>query len=498
MINKILSFILTIIIISNFCNITAYAISKPTIISDTAVLMDAKTGQILYEKQMDKIKYPASITKIATIYLSTLGTNDSDVIAVKKEDSLLEQSVTHIALIEDENVTLKDMQYAAMLMSANDACNVIARHIGGTTEAFVDKMNEFAQSVGATNTNFTNPHGLPNESHFTTAHDMALITREAIKSEKFCEIFKTTAYEMCATNKQPARPFACQDYMLKSNAAEYYQGIIGGKLGWTEEAHHTKVTVAKRNNRTLISVVMDSTSKDSKYEDTKKLLDYGFDNFTDYTISPQDVPYLNIDAMDGVNKIGTYDIYLSAPTKILLHKSVNPSDIIYKMPEITQLNQSEESSYKPTAQIVLPEYADDVMYCQSMLLNLKLLYTPSMIMAEEQPLKNQILWVTIESGKVLGIAFGITFGIIAVILLILFIRRSIILYKRKKHKKRLEKKRQQLVQTGAHKPLNTMGGNLPRQQNSNLNRNHHNIAKRQNTVKNVDFKQDRRNIPRNK
>ncbi|MEG3006161.1 MAG: D-alanyl-D-alanine carboxypeptidase family protein [Oscillospiraceae bacterium] len=515
MIKKISCFILSLIITMSFFNSVSFAVQTPTIKSDTAILMDAKTGQILYEKQMDKVKFPASITKLVTLYLSTLDTDENDVITIDEADCLYDQTLAHIALVEGEQVTLKDMQYAAMLMSANDACNVIARHIS-SAEEFVKQMNTFAKSCGATNTNFSNTNGLPQPEHYTSAHDMALMTKEALKSPKFCEIIKQTTYEMPENNKKPTRHFACQDEMLKPNSPIFYQGILGGKLGWTDESQNTKVTVAQRNNRTLIVVVMDSKPKGDKYDDTKALFDYGFNEFVEQTISPQILPTKTVAAMNGVNKVGEYDIFLPSTVKFLIHKVINADDITYIMPNITSIDQSQENSTALKVDVVLPEYAKDVMYCTPISLKLKTTFVPLMATAAIKPLKNQILWVTIESGKVIGIAFGITFLALIIILVFVLIRKYLIIYRRRKRKRRIAKKRQaQIAKAKSMSNNGRMSPKLPQNQNPISRRNtpikqppqtRQNVPNRQpiqnNPPQSSNAKQqsqiNRRNIPRNK
>ena len=441
MIKKLFCLLLTLSLIFPSLYIRAYADGKPNIVSDTAVLMDARTGQILYDKQMNKVKYPASITKIITLALSFKYGNPDDKITISNEDYISDLSATHIALIDGEVVSLRDLQHAAMLMSANDACNAIARHIAGGYEAFVEKMNEFAQSVGAVSTHFTNPHGLPEEEHYTTAYDMAIMTREAIKNPDFLKLMGTVTYEMPANNKKPARPFASQDGMLKSFDPNYNEDVIGGKLGWTEESHHTKVTVASRNNRVLIAVVMDSVNPKSKYEDTEKLLNYGFESFKDYTVSPQNIKPKQIDVTDGPNVIGTLNMYLSLPAKFSLHRSVSSKDIIYKFPDISSVDKSEQNTNSLYLEIYFPDYAEEYMPLVPMRVKLDTSYTPLLSTVTEKSQKEQMQWLTFQIGEILLISLGFTVAVIFIILVLQFIRDMLIYIRKQKHKRRLAEKR---------------------------------------------------------
>jgi len=153
---------------------------NPPFLSQSAVLIDAGTGSILAEKDANKKMYPASLTKIMTAIIAIEKGNLSDVITVDN-DTPYEISGSHIALEPGEILTLKDLLYALMLPSANDAASVIAKHYGGSTEEFVKLMNDKAKELGALNTHFVNPHGLHDENHYTTATDLAIITKYAMK-----------------------------------------------------------------------------------------------------------------------------------------------------------------------------------------------------------------------------------------------------------------------------------------------------------------------------
>lgn len=260
--------------------VSAESVAYPKLKSEAAVLMDAKTGQVLYKKNMDKKEYPASITKIMTGLIAleqghlndTLTMSDNAVFSIERDSS-------NIALDVGEKITLEQALYGMAIASANDAANGIAEFIAGDLETFAQLMNKRAKELGAFSTNFTNANGLPNLNNYTTAYDMALIMRQAIKMSKFREIFTEDRYEMSPTNKQKdIRYFNNRNDFL--NGKYEYDGIIASKIGWTPEAQHTLVTAAKKGDRKLIVVVMKSQNSDDKYEDTMKLFDNGFDYLT--------------------------------------------------------------------------------------------------------------------------------------------------------------------------------------------------------------------------
>lgn len=252
---------------------------------ESAVLIDADSGAVLYEKNADDRHYPASITKIMTVYLAlSQGNPDQMLTATDTAIDNIDRKSSHIWLDYGEELSLKDACYAAVMASANDASNVLAEAIGGSQEEFSGLMNEAAAAAGAKNTHFANAHGLPDEDHYTTAYDMAMITRMAMKNAAFAEVFGTVKYEMQPTNKQKdVRYFASGNDMLKKGEF-FYEYATGGKIGWTEDAGYTIVTTASKDGVNLIAVVLKNSNKNARYTDTRALFDYGFANYKQITI----------------------------------------------------------------------------------------------------------------------------------------------------------------------------------------------------------------------
>jgi D-alanyl-D-alanine carboxypeptidase len=261
-------------------------VSRYQIVSESAVLMDADSGQILFEKNMHEQLAPASITKIMTALLAIEKGDFSDTITMSHEAVFsVPRGASHIALDVGEQLPLEQAMYAMMLPSANDAANGIAEAIGGTLPHFAELMNQRAKELGAQDTQFVNANGLSEEGHHTSAYDMALITREAMKHAKFQTVWGTERYEMAPTNLQPEpRIFFTQNKML-SNTQYHDDDIIGGKLGYTREASNTMVVAARRNGRTLICVLLKTEHPADKYADAKLLLDDGFDNYRPVTLT---------------------------------------------------------------------------------------------------------------------------------------------------------------------------------------------------------------------
>lgn len=301
--------------------------NAPALQSLSACLMDAQTGQILYGKDMDQVMYPASITKIMTALLALENSELTDIITMSHEAVFsVERGSSHIALDVGEQISMNDALYGLAISSANDAANGIAEHVGGTIDQFVKMMNERAAQAGALNTHFANANGLPDPEHVTTARDMALITRAAWQTPGWTTYFSTEHYVIPPTNIQPKERamYAANSFV---NGEETMEGLVASKTGYTNEAHHTLVTVASRNGRTLIAVVMNSELRSAKWDDTIALMDYGFEQFRAVTLDPAIFPSDTVLFTDGQGQARQATLAVQEPVQVWLHQSVKTSDL---------------------------------------------------------------------------------------------------------------------------------------------------------------------------
>lgn len=257
--------------------------------SQTAVLMDADTGVVLYEKNMHDTMYPASITKIMTAMLAIQHLEPEQVLTVSQTAvNAVPRTSSHISLQAGERLTVRDALYAIGMESANDAANVLAEAVSGSLEAFAEEMTRQAQTLGAMNTHFANANGLPDSQHFTTAYDMALITAAALKQEGLATYFSTVNYTFPATNLSPARSFSNKDRLLPGGQY-YYEGVLMAKTGWTSSAQGTFAAVVKQGDTTLVAITLKSPLLEDKYKDTHKLMDYGFTHYSAVKVSGEQV-----------------------------------------------------------------------------------------------------------------------------------------------------------------------------------------------------------------
>lgn len=258
------------------------AVSEPTVVAEGAVLLDAASGKVLYGKNPDKQFYPASITKVMTALIVLERCNLNDTVAFSSTATTnLESGAVSLNITEGDKLTVEQCLYGLLLKSANEIGNGLAEHVAGSVSAFADLMNAKAKELGCRNTHFANPHGLNDSTHMTTPYDMALIMRAALQNATFRKIDTTTSYQFPATKKEAARTITMGHKMMYTTDSRYYEGIIGGKTGYTSKAGNTLVTGAERNGVRLIAVVM--KAKGTQYTDTIAMLDYGFEHYAALT-----------------------------------------------------------------------------------------------------------------------------------------------------------------------------------------------------------------------
>ena len=264
-------------------NIYAHHPSSPDIQTPAAVLMDANSGVIIYNRNMDDIYYPASITKImSTLLAIELAEGDFDQRVHFSHNAVfsIPLNASNIGMNDEESISLWEALMANMLMSANEVSNAIAEHFSVTTQEFARKMTERAYELGAVNTNFTNAHGLHDARHYTTAYDMALIMREAMRHPEFVEIISTPSFQIPPTERRD-QPRDLNNQHRMTQPAHYFfrEYVVGGKTGFTTPARNTLVTYATRDGMSLIAVVLYNEGAARSYENTALLFDYGFNMF---------------------------------------------------------------------------------------------------------------------------------------------------------------------------------------------------------------------------
>ena len=267
----------------------------PTVSAEAAILLEADTGTILYAKNIHKKEYPASITKILTTLIVSERCAMDELVTFSTDAVFdIDRGSNHIAIDVGEKLTIEECLNAILIRSANEVSLAVAEHISGSSwEDFGAIMNERAKELGCLNSHFVNPNGLPNEDHYTTAYDMAMIGKAFFANETLCKITLTPMLRILPSEYQPDDITEVNKMELISTGKYAYEYLVGCKTGYTNDARSTLVSCAEKDGMKLICVVMNDENP-NYYEDTIALFDYGFNNFDKVNVSETETKY-NID-----------------------------------------------------------------------------------------------------------------------------------------------------------------------------------------------------------
>jgi len=322
----------------------AESIIPPVIESDAAILVDAVTGQILYGKNENVQKFPASITKVMTCVLALEKGGLDNIFEANAETIDIERNSSSIGISKGERFTVEQLLYATLLVSGNDSANALGQYVSGDLTSFSALMTQRAAEIGCLNTFFWNANGLNYEpeaadKHMTTAYDMALIMKYALSMPKFVEVISTYRYTIPATNKYNLiRNCINTNALINKNGEFYYEYCIGGKTGWTTPAGHTLVTYAEKDGRKLICVTLKGNGRNIAYNDTTKLFKYGFDSFE--TINLQvNGKTVNITESDKI--IGETNVGIANDATVILPKGFDINNLIVNILSPETVNNGE-------------------------------------------------------------------------------------------------------------------------------------------------------------
>lgn len=322
----------------------------------SAILMAEDTGEVIFEKDPDVIRYPASTTKILTVLLGVMMVDDLYQTVTVSETAVnvpADSSTMH--LHAGEEIRFIDVLYGTMLVSGNDGANVIAETVSGSIDNFVGLMNSTADMFGCRNTHFANAHGYHDDNHYSTARDLCIISRNAMQNEKFREIASAVSWTIPKTNKQRARTITTKsEYMLKGSEESpnkyYYPDAVGIKTGSHSKSGYCFAGAAERNGVRLISVVL-FTGKRARWADTIKLMDYGFSQYM--SVTPLELYNMNPITIE-TNNYSTSDTNRG---KILL--TCQPQNAAFVSPRITATAAEIKRMASNLKDIVMIQYTRD-------------------------------------------------------------------------------------------------------------------------------------------
>ena len=302
----------------------------PTITSESAIVVEASTKRIIYEKASTKRMYPASTTKILTAIIVIENCDLSDMVTVSETAlSNIPQGYVTCNLVAGEELTVKDLLYALMLPSANDAAYVLAEHVGGSVEGFADIMKAKLTEIGCTSTHFVNPNGIHADDHYTNAYDLYLIADYAMKNSIFREIVATKEYTLPATEKYQSndRVLKTTNNLLDESSNSYYKYAVGIKTGHTSMAGDCLVSEASRDGLEFIVVTLNG----DRFSDTKKLFNYAFDNYTLTKIIEANSIVETIEIEKATTETKSLDVVIDRSITVINNKSLDMNSVI---PEI--------------------------------------------------------------------------------------------------------------------------------------------------------------------
>ena len=260
-------------------------VEAPLITAEGAILMDADNGVILYQKNMDTPYFPASITKIMTCLLAVENCSLSETVTMSNEAVFgIDRTSSNVGLDVGQKISMEEAILCVMLASANEAASAIAEHVSGSIGEFVKLMNQRAEELGCTHTHFANANGLPNEDHYISPHDMALIAKAFNDNDTCRRLASMRDYDVAVTATQPDEIHLLNHHKMYANLPYAYDPVVWGKTGYTMAAGATLVTVAENDGMSLICVVMKDQSE-KNYTDTRILFDFGFNNYTRLNIA---------------------------------------------------------------------------------------------------------------------------------------------------------------------------------------------------------------------
>lgn len=312
----------------------------PAVSAQSAILLEANTGVLLYAKNIDEKLYPASTTKLMTCLLAAENSTLDEIVTFSRNAVFsIELGSSNIGIDENESMPMEECLYGILTGSANEVANAVAEHIGGSMDNFAEMMNDKAAELGCKNTHFVNAHGLHDDNHYTSAYDLAIIARAFFQNEFLSRIGNTASHHFEPTDTQP-------DDFIKRNKHQLitgeipYEGIKGGKTGFTSNARQTLVTCAEQNGMKLICVVMKEESPEQFY-DTVKLFDYGFTNFSVVNVKENETNY----SIQNANFFNTSNDIFGNSNPIL---ALNPGSYLI-MPKTAVFNELDSQiSYDTT------------------------------------------------------------------------------------------------------------------------------------------------------
>lgn len=327
---RITIFFIIMWIIFNFSYVFATS-KKPELISQAGLLMDNKTGKILYAKNENEKMYPASTTKIMTAILTLENCHLDDTVTISYDVVMsIPEGYSSASLQVGEQLTVEQLLQLLLVHSANDAANALAEHVGGSIESFVSMMNTKVHELGLSNTHFTNSFGMHDNNHYTTASDLGMIMKYCIKNEDFRKIAGKASCAIPITNKYSTRSYSSTNELIIPNHKNYYPFLTCGKTGYTSQAGDCLVSCSYKDDLELICVILGGktiNNTSTRFSETKTLYEYGYNNYSMKTLLNQNDFVTNLEIKNATKDTKNLDLLASTSITTLIENSFLESDL---------------------------------------------------------------------------------------------------------------------------------------------------------------------------
>lgn len=304
--------------------------------SESAILIDSNTGKILYGKNENQKMYPASTTKILTAIIALEKCNLTDKLTASRNAVMsIPIGYANAGIQEGESLSVEELLNVFLIHSANEAGFILAEHISGSIGNFANLMNEKAIELGCQNTHFTNPSGIHDENHYSTAYDMALIAKYCMQNDTFRQLVSKTSCKIAPRDKYQERYFINTNALIQRSSKYYYEYCIGIKTGFTSQAQNCLIAASSKDNLELITVVLGAqsteTGESARYVDTTNLFNYGFDNYKFAEIVEKNTIITNISISNGSLETRNLPVLVQSPISTTILSNENLTDLNYSI-----------------------------------------------------------------------------------------------------------------------------------------------------------------------
>ena len=312
---------------NSISNYTVPSQNNLSLYSEAGILIDSKTGKVLYGKNENVKMFPASTTKILTAIITIENCNLSDKVTASREAIIsIPPGYSNAEIQPNDTISVQDLLNVFLIHSANEAGYILAEHISGSIENFANLMNEKAKEIGCTNTHFTNPSGIHNENHYSTAYDMSLIAQYCMKNETFRKIVSTPYITFSPSEGKQLKFYNTNDLIINTSKY-YYKYAIGIKTGYTSQAKNCLISASSKDGLELIAVILGAAHSEevssTRYVDTINLFNYGFDNYKSTEILARNSVIKNVEVENATKDTKDLSLLAKDTISVLVPKNIN-------------------------------------------------------------------------------------------------------------------------------------------------------------------------------